>query len=90
MRKFQFIAILTIAISVPFISCRDNSTDPYMDTHFALGTVCSITLYEENDNFSFTEAFNLIDEVEDLMSTEIKGSEIDNININAGNGSSGI
>ena len=66
------------------ISCKNSSVKPYSETSFALGTLCSITLYEKMDDFNFDEAFNIIEEIENRMSPVITNSELDQINSNAG------
>ena len=65
-------------------SCRNSGIKPHSETHFALGTVCTITLYEKNSNLIFDGAFKIIDDIENRMSSVITGSEIDTINSNAG------
>ncbi len=84
MNKIRSISALLIILTVIFISCKDSSMKPYSVTHFALGTVCTITLYEELNDFEFDEAFEIIDGIEDRMSPVITGSELDKINSNAG------
>ncbi|MDA3941401.1 MAG: FAD:protein FMN transferase [Spirochaetia bacterium] len=83
MKKIKSILIMLI-ISFTIISCNRNSIKPYSETGFALGTVCSITLYEKNTNFSFEEAFEIIQNIENKMSPVIKNSQLDQINSNAG------
>ncbi len=74
--------MLIILISI--ISCNTNSLNPYSETSFAMGTVCTITLYEKNNGFNFDEAFNIIKGIENRMSPLVIDSELYNININAG------
>ena len=83
MNKIKYVSVLII-ITLTIISCTDNNVKPYSETYFALGTVCSITLYEEKGDFMFDEAFNIIQDIEDRMSPVILDSEIDRINSNAG------
>lgn len=76
---------LTLFLSLIFIitSCNAGNIKPYTGNSFALGTVCSITLYEKNDNFNFDDAFDIIKKLENRMSSVIKDSEIYTINSNA-------
>ena len=82
MNRIKLLLFLLI-ITLTLVSCNNN-IKPYSETYFALGTVCSITLYEENDNFDFNEVFEIITKIENKMSPVIKNSEIDMINTNAG------
>ncbi len=65
-------------------SCKNSNIKPYSETSFAMGTVCSITLYEKMDDFNFDEAFKIIEDIENRMSPVITDSELDRINSNAG------
>ena len=78
-KQFLFLLIITISIT----SCNKSNIKPYSETSFALGTVCSITLYEKNRDFDFKKAFNIILGVENRMSPVIEGSELYEINLNA-------
>lgn len=65
-------------------SCNNSNVNPYSKNSFAMGTVCSITLYEKVDDFNFDEAFKIVEEIENRMSPVITNSELDQINSNAG------
>ncbi len=85
MKRSVIIPILAIPIFLmTLISCSGNRETPYTETYFALGTVCTITLYEKVNDFKFIEAFEVIDKIEAKMSPVISGSELDMINSNAG------
>ncbi|MBT3275547.1 MAG: FAD:protein FMN transferase [Spirochaetales bacterium] len=56
----------------------------FSDAHFALGTVCTITLYGRSNEAAFKGAFDLVDEIESKMSVSITGSEVGLINKAAG------
>lgn len=83
-------SIFCLVLSVTLLSCSSNTTDPYSDSHFAMGTVCSITLYEEVENFQFKEVFDLIDDIESRMSVQISTSEISAVNKAAGSRPSAV
>ena len=51
---------------------------------FALGTVCSVTLYEHADERIYNDIFNRLREIENLMSVNIPSSDISRINAAAG------
>ena len=82
MNKLKLLLIIII-ITFTIISCNSDSIEAYSETSFALGTVCSITLYEKNRDFNFEEAFSIIYDIENRMSTVIVDSELYNINSNA-------
>ena len=84
MTKANITLITLLIMSLSLVSCNNQSLSPYSETHFALGTVCSITLYEKNKKFNFDDAFKVIDKLEQRMSPVIKDSEVDQINQNAG------
>jgi thiamine biosynthesis lipoprotein len=59
--------------------CSQKPTEPYSESTFALDTIITITLFEENDDL-MNDVFNLIDDYESLLSRHIQGSETDQIN----------
>ena len=62
-------------------SCSQNESSR---VELALGTVCSVTLFEDGKNGIYDEIFNRIREIENLMSVNIAASDISRINENAG------
>ena len=63
------------------ISC--SQTEPSR-AEFALGTVCSVNLYEHGSKNLYDEIFNKLREIENLMSVNISSSDISRINAAAG------
>ncbi|MDR0568840.1 MAG: FAD:protein FMN transferase [Spirochaetaceae bacterium] len=53
-------------------------------TEFALGTVCSVQLYDRGFPQVYNAVFSRVREIENLMSVTIPDSDIDRINRNAG------
>jgi len=82
MNKIKSILIIIIT-TLTIISCDFGKIEAYSETSFALGTVCSITLYEKNSDFNFEEAFSVIYDIENRMSPVIVDSELYKINSNA-------
>ncbi len=82
MDKIKLLLLLLITVFT-IISCNTSNVEPYSETSFSMGTVCSITLYEKNIDFNFDEAFAVIDGIENRMSPVIIDSELYNINSNA-------
>lgn len=83
MNRIKILQVLII-VTLTVISCTGNKLKPYSKSHFAMGTVCSITLYEEKAGFDFYEAFKVIENIENKMSPVISDSELYRINLNAG------
>lgn len=85
MKRIKSISLFLVIITVLTLSsCKNSRVKPYSETFFAMGTVCSITLYEKMDDFNFDEAFQIIEDIESRMSPVITNSELDQINSNAG------
>ncbi|MCF7944064.1 MAG: FAD:protein FMN transferase [Spirochaetia bacterium] len=64
-----------------------SSHKPVYSNHLALGTACRISIYDEGiseDSHIFQQAFDKLDEIEELMSLNIGESEINRINSAAG------
>jgi len=80
-RRNNFFVILFFIFIFSFFSCaRDESSR----IELALGTVCSVTLYENGKDIVFDKIFSRINEIENLMSVNINSSDISRINGNAG------
>lgn len=69
-----------------FTSCSERLEVPYSDTRFALGTTCTITVYRNRDIDAVDDAFEVVQEVESLMSAHLESSEVAELNRNAGEG----
>ena len=54
------------------------------DAHFALGTICTITLYSADTDDVLESAFDIIDDIESKMSINEASSEVASINKMAG------
>ncbi|MCL2244155.1 MAG: FAD:protein FMN transferase [Treponema sp.] len=53
-------------------------------TEFALGTVCTVTLFDKGKDQIYNDIFNRLREIENLMSVNIPSSDISRINAAAG------
>ena len=67
--------------NVLFSSCQKTQSSR---TEVALGTVCTISLFENASDKLYDRIFEKINQIENLMSTSIPNSEISKINQNAG------
>jgi len=64
--------------------CSNKNSQSISDTQFALDTYCTITIYDKAPKKVLDDGFKAIRDVEDKMSVAIKGSEVNQINDNAG------
>lgn len=68
--------------NVLFSSCQKTQSSR---TEVAMGTVCTVSLFENASDKLYDRIFEKIKQIENLMSTSIPNSEISKINQNAGN-----
>ena len=81
MKKLLSILVLSILLT----SCNNTSiSEPVSDSAFYLGTLVTISLYDNTDKSVIDKCFNEIDRLEKLFSKEIETSDISIINKNAG------
>ncbi|MCL2271661.1 MAG: FAD:protein FMN transferase [Treponema sp.] len=66
---------------VVFSSCTQTEA---FRSEFAMGTVCTVTLFDKADSNTYNKIFNRIREMENLMSVNIETSDISRINAAAG------
>ena len=78
---FRVYSWLIITAIFLFTSCEQ--TEPSR-TELALGTVCSVTLFDQGKKSVYDAIFSGIRETENLMSVNIQSSDISLINSNAG------
>lgn len=74
-------AILCGILFLNFLSCARTETSK---VEFVLGTVCSITLFEQGQNGIYHEIFGRLREIENRMSVNIPSSDISRVNAAAG------
>ncbi|MDR0501994.1 MAG: FAD:protein FMN transferase [Treponema sp.] len=73
--------VLCILFFLNFLSCPRTEASR---AEFALGTVCSITLFEQGQSDIYREIFNRLREIENRMSVNIPSSDISRVNAAAG------
>ena len=73
--------ILIFSLIFLYLSCAQPESSR---TELALGTVCSVSLFENGKNHIYDEIFSRIREIENLMSVNIPTSDISRINNNSG------
>ena len=64
-----------------FVSCSRQESSRM---EYALGTFCTVTLFEQGNNRIYNEIFSRLHEIENLMSVNIPSSDISRINAAAG------
>jgi thiamine biosynthesis lipoprotein len=77
---FKKIFVIHLII-ISFFSCTQYVSSK---SEFALGTVCSITLYERGRENVYRNIFTRLREIENLMSVNISASDVSRINAAAG------
>lgn len=82
-RLFTHLVFIFIAINIFFFfsSCAKNETSRI---ELALGTVCTITLFDNGNDNIYNEIFSRIHEIENLMSVNIPTSDVSRVNAAAG------
>jgi thiamine biosynthesis lipoprotein len=78
---YKKLAVLFSLYCLLAVSCTQQETSR---TDFALGTVCSVDLFEEGKEHIYDEIFSRIREIENLMSVNIASSDVSRINAAAG------
>jgi len=73
--------ILGICIPVFLLSC---AKPPPARSEYVLGTMCTVNLFEKGSTEAYQEIFARLREIEDRMSANKDGTELDLINRNAG------
>jgi len=80
--KALILALILIFSSVILNGC--TSKEPMEDTQFLLGTVCTITIYDHQSQETLKKVFDRIKEIDDRMSANKEGTEVDKIAAAAG------
>ncbi len=80
-KKFLLHCLGLFSVLSAFVSCTQAEPSK---TEFALGTICTVTLFDEATDIIYDDIFNKIREIENLMSVNISASDISRINAAAG------
>ncbi|QXM05764.1 FAD:protein FMN transferase [Crassaminicella indica] len=86
-KKVNLYFCVIILLFVSLLSGCSKKKEPVTDSAYMLGTHLNITIWTENEDEGkkvIKECFKRISEIEKKMSVNIKDSEINNINKNAG------
>jgi len=85
-KKVKILALgLVLALSSALLQgCSGANAEPLEETQFLLGTVCTIKLYDHQSEEVMTKAFDRIKQIDDRMSANKEGTEVDAIALAAG------
>lgn len=84
MKKF-IVMLMALLLVVGNIGCsKEETTEPITRTELIMGTVVKITLYENGSEKILDKVFERVKEIEDLVSINEDGTELDKLNENAG------
>ncbi|WP_446897626.1 FAD:protein FMN transferase [Clostridium sp. LBM24168] len=87
MNKKNFIVALLILIMLPLYGCRSNNNEePISKTEYMLGTICTITIYDDKPESIIDKAFTRIKQIENKMSVNKQGTELDAVAKASGKG----
>lgn len=78
--------LAALMILTLFVGCSKSKVpaEPTKKTALVLGTVCTITLYDSDDTAIIDEAIARLSELEDILSINKTGTELDKVNEMAG------
>lgn len=83
--KKYFSLTLILILATSFISCTSNKTDePLSRTDFFMGTVITVTLYDNKKDEILNKAFDEVKRIENLVSINKENTELDKVNESAG------
>jgi Membrane-associated lipoprotein involved in thiamine biosynthesis len=80
MKMRKSISIMAIfIILVSFFTGCNKKVEPVEKTEYMLGTICTIKVYDGNKDEAITKAFTRIKNIEDKMSVNKEGTELDSV-----------
>ncbi len=82
-KKISFGISIMIFIAL-FYGCGKKELQPVEKTEYVLGTICSIQVYDGDKEKAISSAFKRIKDIENKMSVNKSGTELDNVADNAG------
>jgi thiamine biosynthesis lipoprotein len=82
-KKVSFGICIIICIAL-FYGCSKKELQPVEKTEYMLGTICSIQVYDGNKEQAISSAFKRIKDIENKMSVNKDGTELDNVSDQAG------
>ncbi|MDR2965837.1 MAG: FAD:protein FMN transferase, partial [Treponema sp.] len=80
---FRFTSFLAAVFSLNLVLTACSRPE-FSRAEFVLGTICSVTLYDQGSSRIYNEIFSRIREIENVMSVKIPASNISRVNASAG------
>ncbi|MDR2478531.1 MAG: FAD:protein FMN transferase [Treponema sp.] len=80
----KFFPVIVLLACFAWAACTAFEKSPPAQMEFALGTVCTVNLYEDGSRSQYASVFSRIRAIERLMSGRLEDSEVTRINRNAG------
>lgn len=90
MKKLKYILSLVLFVTMTFTLVGCTKPQPTEDSHplskteVIIGTVCTISLYDNKDSAIIDKCFNRLRELEDILSINKLNTELDKVNEMAG------
>lgn len=86
MSRKLIISVITIVLCLGLTACegKEKVSKPISRTEIFMGTPINITLYDSNNEEILDNVFNRISDIENLVSINKEGTEIDMLNKNSG------
>lgn len=84
-KKFSYFLVVIMTFTL-LSGCSKSKvpTEPTSKTSLVLGTVCTVTLYDSDDTTIIDKALNRLSELEDILSINKTGTELDLVNSMSG------
>jgi len=67
-----------------FTACAPSGSSQGPETDYVMGTICSINLFEKGSPELYAKVFARLRELEDILSANREGTDLDTVNKNAG------
>ncbi|WP_291582832.1 FAD:protein FMN transferase [Clostridium sp. UBA6640] len=84
MKKFKLYVLLLLILSITVLSgCSSsdsNIKEPISRTEVVMGTVCTIQIFDSKDNSILDKAFDRLKDLENKVSINKEGTELDKVN----------
>jgi FAD:protein FMN transferase len=82
MKILRFLFKIFIILMATFAACKPASLGP--ESQYALGTFCTINLFDKGNSKLYSQIFSRIHYLEDIFSANQEGTDLDKVNKNAG------
>ena len=85
MGRKLIVSIITMILTISLVGCKkEESSKPIKRTEIFMGTPINISLYSGGDTEILKKAFDKVVEIENLVSVNKDGTELDTLNKSAG------